>query len=251
MWVYLYPNNTETEISNGYIGIPDPESITLNRSSLSLSTTWNTFQLVATIEPLISDKTVTWTSDDTTIATVDSTGLVTCITPWDCTITATTVNGLTATCLITSLSVCKYLRWRITSTRWNPWVTQMSEFELWDNNWNQINWNTYWASIVSDPAWVSSSEWAEQLIDGSVYTKCCVVNNPPVIETITFQTNVDFSVYNTYKWYTANDFPERDPISWAIEVSNDGINWIEVDVVTNANITTSRQTLAFTWTITV
>lgn len=100
MGVYLYPNNTETPLKNAYIWIPDPTSIVLNKSSISLTTVGQTAQLTATIEPTVSDKTITWSSDDTTIATVSTTWLVTCVTTWECTITATTVNGLTATCSV-------------------------------------------------------------------------------------------------------------------------------------------------------
>jgi len=100
MWVYLYPNNTETELKNAYIWIPNPTSIVLDKSSISLTTIWQTEQLTATIEPTLSDHSITWSSDDTTVATVSTTGLVTCVTPWECTITATTVNGLTASCSV-------------------------------------------------------------------------------------------------------------------------------------------------------
>ena len=100
MGVYLYPNNTETELKNAYIWIPFPTSIVLDKNFISLTTVWQTGQLTATIEPEVSDKTITWSSDDTTIATVSTTGLVTCVTPWECTITATTVNGLTASCSV-------------------------------------------------------------------------------------------------------------------------------------------------------
>lgn len=100
MWVYLYPSNTETPLKAAYIGIPSPTSIVLDKNSITLTTIWDTEQLTATIEPSICDKSITWSSDDTTIATVDTSWLVTCVTPWDCTITATTVNGLTATCAV-------------------------------------------------------------------------------------------------------------------------------------------------------
>lgn len=86
------------ELLNAYIWIPFPESITLDKSSITLNTVWETEQLTATIEPTVSDHSVTWSSDDTTVATVSSSWLVTCVTPWDATITATTSNGLTATC---------------------------------------------------------------------------------------------------------------------------------------------------------
>lgn len=91
----------QKELKNAYIGIPNPESITLNKSSISLTTVGQTEQLTATIQPTVSDKTITWSSDDPTVATVSPTWLVTCVTPWECTITATTVNGLTASCGVT------------------------------------------------------------------------------------------------------------------------------------------------------
>ena len=127
MWVYLYPNNTETELKNAYIGIPNPTSIVLNKSSIKLTTVWQTEQLTATIEPTVSDKTITWSSDNTTVATVSSTWLVTCVTPWTCTITATTVNGLTATCSVTQSrlpNTYQEIEWiENTSTSYiNTWV---------------------------------------------------------------------------------------------------------------------------------
>ena len=90
----------QKELKNAYIWIPNPTSIVLNKSSITLTTIWQTEQLTATIKPTISDHSVTWSSDDTTVATVSTTGLVTCVTPWACTITATTVNGLTASCSV-------------------------------------------------------------------------------------------------------------------------------------------------------
>ena len=77
-----------------------PTSISLDKSSISLTTVWQTEQLTATVLPDDARQTVTWTSSNTSIATVDSTWLVTCVTPWTCTITATTVNWLTATCAV-------------------------------------------------------------------------------------------------------------------------------------------------------
>lgn len=121
MWVYLYPNNTETELKNAYIWIPFPESIVLDKSSISLTTIWQTEQLTATIEPTISDHSITWSSDDTTIATVSTTGLVTCVTPWECTITATTVNGLTASCSVDDN------QW------WQPWANTIWYYTM-DND---------------------------------------------------------------------------------------------------------------------
>ena len=102
MWIYVYPNNTETEITNLYVGMPFPNRITLNKSSISLTTVGQTEQLTATLTPTPCDQSITWSSDAPRIATVDQNWLVTCEIPWTATITATTVNGLTATCGVTA-----------------------------------------------------------------------------------------------------------------------------------------------------
>lgn len=90
----------QREITNLYIWIPNPESITLDKNSVMLATVWQTAQLTATLTPDVCDQRITWTTSDSTVATVDTTGLVTCVTPWTATITATTSNGLTATCSV-------------------------------------------------------------------------------------------------------------------------------------------------------
>ncbi len=74
--------------------------ITLDPTTLSL-TEGETKTITATIEPEnASDKTVTWTSSDPEIATVDENGSVTAVKEGNATITASTANGLTATCAV-------------------------------------------------------------------------------------------------------------------------------------------------------
>ena len=143
----------------------------------------------------------------------------------------------------------RYIKWYISANRSSPNVTQMSEFEICDNSWTKMA-RPSWTSITADKAW-HSWEWIDKLIDGSTSTKYCTPNNPPITITIDLWTTVDFSTYNKYKRYTANDAYQRDPISWTISVSNDGSNWTEVSSVSNASITTSRNTLAWTWDITI
>jgi len=75
------------------------ESISLDKSSMNLNV-GDSQQLRATTTP--SGAQVTWTSDNTGIATVDSTtGKVIAVKEGTCTITATTADGLTATCVVT------------------------------------------------------------------------------------------------------------------------------------------------------
>lgn len=154
MGVYLYPNNTETPLKNAYIWIPFPTSIVLDKSVINLTNIWDTAQLTATIEPTVSDKSITWSSDDTTVATVSTTWLVTCVTPWTCTITVTTVNGLTASCGVTNN------QW------WQPWVNTVVYFPF-DTDFNDYSWNWYnltnnWWVAIESVNWVTCANFKDQ-----------------------------------------------------------------------------------------
>ncbi len=78
-------------------------SITLDKTEVELEAT-QTATLVATVLPdLTTDKSVTWTSSDEEVATVDENGVVTAIAVGEATITATITDGtnLSATCKVT------------------------------------------------------------------------------------------------------------------------------------------------------
>ena len=78
--------------------------ITLNKTSLTLNE-GQTETLSATVTPdNANDKTVTWSSDDTSIATVDQTGHVTILSKGTTTITTTANDGsgVNATCLVST-----------------------------------------------------------------------------------------------------------------------------------------------------
>ena len=40
-------------------------------------------------------------------------------------------------------------------------------------------------------------------------------------------------IVTSYTITSANDFPERDPLSWSLQGSNDGSNWTTIDSRTN------------------
>ena len=77
------------------------ESVVLNNTSYTLNAE-QTLQLVATVLPAGSNQNATWSSSNTNVATVSSSGLVTSIGGGSATITVTTVDGgFTANCNLT------------------------------------------------------------------------------------------------------------------------------------------------------
>ncbi len=94
--IYIYE---KTEPVQG----EDPvESVALDKESLTL-TEGDSETLTATVTPVTAaDKSVTWTSSDETVATVDQTGKVTAVKEGTATITVTTTDGgKTAACEVT------------------------------------------------------------------------------------------------------------------------------------------------------
>ena len=74
----------------------------LNKTSLSFTGTGSSQTLTATILPSnATNKTVTWSSNNTSVATVSSNGTVKAVGYGTAVITAKTVNGLTSNCTIT------------------------------------------------------------------------------------------------------------------------------------------------------
>ena len=78
-----------------------PTSLVLNKSSLSLKVN-GVETLLATIEPNdATDKTLTWSSANNNVATVDIYGSVKAVSAGTTTITVTTSNGIKKECLVT------------------------------------------------------------------------------------------------------------------------------------------------------
>lgn len=75
--------------------------IRLNKTKLNLEL-GETTQLLANVSPAdVTDNSVTWSTSNEAVATVDANGVVTAVGGGNCTVTATTHNGLTATCNVT------------------------------------------------------------------------------------------------------------------------------------------------------
>ncbi|MCR5203473.1 MAG: Ig domain-containing protein, partial [Lachnospiraceae bacterium] len=103
-------------------------SIALNKSSLTLYD-GNSETLSATITPSnVTDKSLTWTSSNTSVATVSNNGKVTAITKGTATITVKTVNGKTASCTV------------------NVIKDPSKAFTWGRDNWSFCNWSSYFGS---------------------------------------------------------------------------------------------------------
>ncbi len=87
----------------------DAESITLNKSSFKVQIS-RQYQLTATILPAdTTDKSVIWTSSNTSVATVSSSGIVEGKALGTATITAKTHNNISVTANVTVTDYCDYL----------------------------------------------------------------------------------------------------------------------------------------------
>lgn len=96
--------NGKTATCNVTVSIPaiQPTSVVFGITAATLTSKGATRQLTATVYPSnAANKTLTWSSSNTSVATVSSTGKVTAVGSGTATITARTSNGKTATCRVT------------------------------------------------------------------------------------------------------------------------------------------------------
>lgn len=98
---YYYIYGAEIEVTYTAETI-HPTSVSVSPTTASIEA-GSTTQLTETVLPSnVTDKSVTWSSSNTSVATVNSSGLVTGISAGNATITVTTVDGsYTATCAVT------------------------------------------------------------------------------------------------------------------------------------------------------
>jgi hypothetical protein len=149
--------------------------------------------------------------------------------------------------------VYRYLRWLMTKTT-GPDNNGLGAIQACDlvllYNGATVSWGPS-ASATNPDGDNVPSELASNLLDYNINTKWC----DNTYGTTSFGTstiyidNVNPIVFNSYYYVTANDSPNRDPVSWTLAVSNDNSNWSILDTQSNVTITDNRQANTQTFNI--
>ena len=100
--------------------------ISLDKDQITVSVGGAGVQLNASLTPADSQDLISWSSDDDTVATVSSSGLVTAVGAGSCTITASVAGGYKAECKVT-VPKPTYIRTKLYMMNTNDWGTTVSE----------------------------------------------------------------------------------------------------------------------------
>lgn len=178
-------------------GVTLPRSITLKRTSVTLPV-GATMMMTASITPYnAANKSITWTTSNANVATVSDTGEVTAIAPGTATITATTVNGLKASCTVTVEKTSKITYINITSaevilnkgeqTKINIEVVnpQSSVYTLTCQNPDKRIVSVKWDGWIGD----TTSLTLTGVSSGQVVIKVYLKSDPTIYDTVTVTVN--------------------------------------------------------------
>ena len=204
--------------SSGYVRTVErvteikPTAITLDKTNVDIDVT-ATAQLTATITPSnATNKTVTWTSSNTSVATV-SNGLVTPKSVGTTTITATTSNGLTATA--------------------NVIVTENYTYEL-------INTSTISATSIKKGSSITMKGSAEGGRSPYTYTYFC--QSPSSSKYVTLATTTNTS----YKHTPANAGTYKYAVKVTDKTGEKSTKYFSVKVSAPATELTNKSTISAT-----
>lgn len=172
--------------------------IILDKHFIELTTNW-TSQITATISPNnATDKLVTWSSSDTSVATVSNAWLVSYVWVWDCTITCTTTDGwFTDNCEVSCIIPVTWVTLNKSTWTIASWETISLIATITPSNATikTVTWtssNTWIATVSS--SWVVSyvADWTATITCTTVqwwYTATCTItceNKKPVSQTFSY-----------------------------------------------------------------
>ena len=142
----------------------------------------------------------------------------------------------------------RYIRFVIDGIRDSSreFYTQLSMLQFLDAN-NNVYGYPAGTTVTSSMNGYPSHEAPGNIIIFDVGNKFCSTWSPGAYLQINIggSEGIDINKYSRFRYYTANDGDWRDPTSFKILFSMDGTNFIEGVTVTNASITTARQSLAY------
>jgi hypothetical protein len=129
-----------------------------------------------------------------------------------------------------------HYRWTPTKLRNDAGANsiQVAEFQFFLAG-EPVSWTD--ASVANPGGDSPGGESPPNIIDGDTGSKWLDFNKMGLIFTFPAATTVD-----AYRFATANDATERDPVSWTLEGSDDLLGWTLIDVVKNHPTTTDRFT---------
>ncbi len=148
-------------------------------------------------------------------------------------------------------------RFAVDAPRSDEFCMQLSEIQLLDENGARIStgYTIAYDSTTSDSDGYifGDGETPEYAVDGDVDTKwldwragldqTAAVRSAAWLE---FRFTEPTAVYG-YRWYTADDEPDRTPVSWTFTASDDGgATWTVLDKVVGYGTTTALEALAYT-----
>jgi len=126
----------------------------------------------------------------------------------------------------------QYLRFTTTKTRDESTnAVQVAEFYFYSNSRRITNTIT-----ASNPGGFNpTNETPSKAVDNNTSTKWLDFNKRPIV----FDLGAPVSV-GAYSYVTANDASGRDPVSWTVELSTNGVDWFIADTKENRSITNAR-----------
>ncbi len=101
-----------------------------------------------------------------------------------------------------------------------------------------------------------NGETPEKIFDGNTGTKWFDKRgdaSAAAVDRERLWVRIDYAwpkAITSYKWYTANDYANRDPSAWRLQGSNDGgATWVDLDVRSGFSATGTRKALAGTFAL--
>lgn len=206
------------------------DSVYLNLNEITVAIGL-TEQLVATVLPEnTNDKSLTWTSSDTAVATVDPSGLVTAIATGATTITVTTANGHSDTCQVTVIEIfATSVELDITAMTLNPGDIQQLTATIYpdDATYQDLVWQSSDTTVATvDQAGLVTASWLGEAVITvtTVYglTATCQVTVSPVYVTSIELNKTQISLYvGETEQLTATVYPEDATIKTLYWQSSD------------------------------